>query len=123
VAAPVAVLDRVLGGRVWVVLFAVLLAGIVFLNVTLLELNGGIARTDARNADLRRGNAELRMRVARLGSTERIQRAAAASGLVPAPPGRVGYLRPRPDDASRAADALEDWPEADAHSGAETPAR
>jgi hypothetical protein len=123
VAAPVALLDRLLGGRVWVVLFAVLLAGIVFLNVSLLELNGGIARTDARNAELRRENAELRMRVARLGSTERIQRAAAAGGLVPAPPGRVGYLRPRPDDAFRAADALEDWPEVGARAGSETPPR
>ncbi|HLL86090.1 MAG TPA: hypothetical protein VK387_02130 [Thermoleophilaceae bacterium] len=102
--------DRLLRGRAWVALIAGLLAGIVFLNVSLLELNSGIARTDKRAADLRRDNAALRMRVARLGASERIQRAAAAArGFVAARPGHVGYLKHRRGDAARAARALEDW--------------
>jgi len=103
------VVDRSLRGRAWVALVGLLLTGVVFLNVSLLELNSGIARTDARAADLRRENAVLRMRVARLGSSERIQRAAAGRGFVPARPGQVGYLRPHKGDAARAARALENW--------------
>ena len=103
------VLDRLLRGRAWVALIGVLLTGIVFLNVALLELNGGIARMDAKAAELKRENAALRMRVARLGSSERIQQAAAGRGFVPSEPGKVGYLVPRWGDVARAARALEDW--------------
>lgn len=108
-ARPAVLLDRLLRGRAWVALIAVLLTGIVFLNVALLEINGSIARMDARAAALKRENADLRMRVARLGSSERIRRAAAAEGFVAAAPGDVGYLVPRADDASAAARALEGW--------------
>jgi hypothetical protein len=103
------VLDRLLRGRLWVALIALLLTGIVFLNVSLLELNSGIARSDARLADLKRENAGLRLRVAQLGASERIQAAAAARGFVPAAPGKVTYLRPSRGDAARAAQALESW--------------
>jgi hypothetical protein len=104
------VLDRLLRGRAWVVLIAVLLTGIVFLNVALLEVNGSIARMDTRAADLARENSALRMRVARLGSSERIQREAAGRGFVAVAPGRVAYLDARPGDAAAAARALERWP-------------
>lgn len=90
-------------------LIAVLLTGIVFLNVALLELNGSIARMDTRAAELKRKNADLTMRVARLGSSERIQRAAAAQGFAGAAPGAVGYLRTREHDAAAAGRALERW--------------
>lgn len=109
-ARAMLLLDRLLRGRMWVALLAVLLTGIVFLNVALLEINGSIARLDERSSELGRENAALRMRVARLGSSERIQRAAAARGFVPAQPGQVGYLVTRPGDASEAARALEQWP-------------
>ncbi|HEV2771942.1 MAG TPA: hypothetical protein VGV57_03825 [Thermoleophilaceae bacterium] len=108
-AGAPALLDGLLRGRVWVALIAVLLTGIVFLNVALLELNGGIARTDARLSELRGENAVLRLRVARLASSERIRRAAEARGFRTAPPGEVGYLGLRADDAERAARALEHW--------------
>lgn len=109
VAGAPALLDRLLRGRVWVALIAALLTGIVFLNVGLLELNGGIARTDVRVSELRGENAVLRLRVARLGSSERIRRAAEARAFRAPPPGQVGYLGLRPDDAERAARALERW--------------
>ena len=73
-----------------------LLAGIVFANVALLELNAGIARTTEKVAALKRENARLRLQAARLGSTERIQRAAADIGLVLPAPGQVRYLKARP---------------------------
>lgn len=90
--------DRLLTGRVWIVLLAVLLAGIVSANVALLEMNAGIARTTEKVADLKRVNSRLRLEAARLGSSERIQRAAADLGLVLPAPGEVRYLEARPEE-------------------------
>jgi hypothetical protein len=80
-----------------------LLVGIVFLNVRLLVLDGGIARDAERAAELKRGNATLRLRAARLGSSERIQRVAAERGLVWPAPGRTRYLLPNPSVDARLA--------------------
>jgi cell division protein FtsL len=88
--------DRLLTGRAWIVLVAGLLAGIVFANVALLEMNAGIARTSEQVSVLKRENGRLRLQAARLGSTERIQRAAADLGLVLPAPGQVRYLETRP---------------------------
>ena len=96
-------LDRLLRGRAWVWLIGTLLAGIVFLNVALLELNDGIARTTRAATALGHENARLRLEAARLGSSERIQRAARARGLVMPAPGDVRYLSPGPDDGRLAA--------------------
>ena len=90
--------DRLLTGRAWIVLVAVLLAGIVFANVALLEKNAGIARTTEQVAALKRENSRLRLQAARLGSSERIQRAAADLGLVLPAPGEVRYLEARPEE-------------------------
>jgi hypothetical protein len=106
---PGTLLDRLLRGRAWVALTAVLLVGIVFLNVNLLEINGSIARMDTHAAELKRENAALRMRIAQLGSSERIQAAAARLGFVPVEPGSVGYLTATRANAARAARALEGW--------------
>jgi cell division protein FtsL len=94
--------DRLLTGRAWIVLVAVLLAGIVFANVALLEMNAGIARTTEKVAQLKRENSRLRLEAARLGSSERIQRAAADLGLVLPAPGEVRYLEARPQDPALA---------------------
>jgi len=102
------VLDKLLRGRLWVGLVGALLVGIVFLNVSLLGINGGIAATSEQATELRRQNAELRLDVAKLGASERIQRAAEAQGFVMPAPGDVTYLEPDPEsDARRAALALE----------------
>ncbi|MFN2615589.1 MAG: hypothetical protein ABR581_00535 [Thermoleophilaceae bacterium] len=95
-ARGVGVLDALLHGRGWIGLVGVLLVGIVFFNVALLQLNRGIARTSERSAALERTNARLRLSVARLGSTERIQRVAGQRGLVMPAPGDVHYLRLHP---------------------------
>lgn len=89
-------LDRLLRGRGWVLIVGALLAGIVFLNVSVLELNRGIAQTDAKSAALERTNSDLRSRVAKLDSGERIQQLAAKKGFVLPAPGDVTYVRPRP---------------------------
>jgi cell division protein FtsL len=97
-------LDALLRGRGWIVLVGVLLVGIVFFNVDLLQLNRSIASTTSRSAKVRQENARLRLQLARLASTERIQKAAADRGLVLPAPGDVRYLRARPGlDGQRAA--------------------
>jgi cell division protein FtsB len=98
--------DRILRGPAWVVMLGALLAGIVFLNVSVLELNRGIARTDAKSADLERTNSGLRARVAKLDSGERIQQLAAARGFVMPQPGDVTYVRDRSNNARLAAQRM-----------------
>jgi cell division protein FtsL len=88
------VLDRLLRGRTWVVVIGALLAGIVFLNVSVLQLNRGIATTDSKAATLERTNSSLRERVATLNSAERIQRLAEQRGYILPQPGDVSYLKP-----------------------------
>ncbi len=101
------VLDRLLQGQLWVGLIFVLLAGIVFLNVSLLGMNRSITHTADRAAVVKRENARLRAELARLGSSERIQRVAAQAGLVFPKPGEVRYLTTAPvADARRAAKRL-----------------
>ena len=102
------VLDKLLSGRGWIGLVFVLLAGIVFFNVDLLQMNREIARTADRAAVVKAENARLRTDVARLGSSERIQQVAAQAGLVLPAPGEVRYLKAAPStDAKRAAKRID----------------
>jgi cell division protein FtsL len=98
----IAVLDRLLRGPVYIATVGILLVGIVFFNVDVLELNHGIASTDSRAAQLKRDNAALTLELAKLGSSERIQRLALDAGLVLPQPGDVRYLRAHRQDAGRA---------------------
>ena len=82
----------------------VLLAGIVFFNVDLLQMNREIAANAEKIAALKREIARHRLDVARLASSERIQESAAQLGLVLPAPGDVRYLKTRPQlDPHRAA--------------------
>lgn len=100
--------DRLLRGRAWVACVGALLAGIVFLNVSLLGLNSGIAVSADQASELRRQNADLRLEVAKLGATERIQRVAESRGFVMPAPGEVTYVDADPErDGRKAALALE----------------
>ncbi len=102
-----AVLDALLSGRGWIALVFLLLAGIVFFNVDLLQMNRDIARNAEKISALKRENARLRLDYARLGSSERIQQAAASLGLVLPAPGEVRYRKARPTlDAKRAASRI-----------------
>ncbi len=103
-----AALDKLLYGRGWIALVFVLLAGIVFFNVDLLQMNRDIATTAEKAGEVKRENAKLRTEIARLGSSERIQEVAAAAGLVLPAPGEVRYLRSNPTvDARNAAARIE----------------
>jgi len=96
-------LDALLSGRGWIALVFVLLAGIVFFNVDLLQMNRDIARNADRISAMKRENARLLLDEARLASSERIQEAAAQLGFVLPAPGEVRYLKARPTrDAGQA---------------------
>ena len=90
------VLDALLTGRIWIGLIGVLLAGIVFFNVDLLQMNRDITQMAEKATQLKRQNDRLRHDYARLASSERIQEAAAALGLVYPAAGEVRYLESKP---------------------------
>ena len=90
------ILDALLSGRGWIALVFVLLAGIVFFNVDLLQMNREIAGNAEKISTLKRQIARNRLDVARLASSERIQESAAQLGLVLPAPGDVRYLKARP---------------------------
>jgi cell division protein FtsL len=100
-------LDALLSGPGWIALVFLLLAGIVFFNVDLLQMNRDIARNSERISALKRENARLLLDQARLANSERIQEEAAGLGLVLPAPGEVRYLKARPSlDARKAAKSI-----------------
>jgi cell division protein FtsL len=105
-AAELTLLDRVVRGRLWIVLLTSALVGLVFLQVSLLKLNSGIGRAVQTSSTLERQNSVLRAEVSRLDSGERIQGAAQGLGLVMPAPGDRNYLTVRPGDARLAARAI-----------------
>lgn len=99
--------DRLLRGRAWIAFIGALLVGVVFLNVSLLEINRGITEKADKIAALKRANGQKRVEVAELASSERIQQAATDLGFLLPAPGDVTYLRATPSrDAKRAAQTI-----------------
>jgi cell division protein FtsL len=90
------ILDALLTGRGCIAVVGVLLVGIVFFNVDLLQMNRDITSMADRASQLKRENARLRIDLARLASSERIQETALGLGLVYPAPGEVRYLKSQP---------------------------
>jgi hypothetical protein len=95
--------DRLLRGRVWIWLIAIMLGGIVTMQVSMLKLNAGISHDVEVSGTLERVNADLETEVARLSAGDRIQQTATDEGMVTPPAGDVGYLRARPGTDPRLA--------------------
>ncbi|HEX2160188.1 MAG TPA: cell division protein FtsL, partial [Thermoleophilaceae bacterium] len=101
--------EALLHGPGLIAIVFVLLAGVVFANVALLQKNRQITHDAARVSELKRDNATLRREVAELGSSERIQQVAAERGLVLPAPDAVRYLRSNPrSDAVAAAKRIDE---------------
>jgi cell division protein FtsB len=80
-------------GAVWIGVIALLLAGVVALNVAVLRLNVGLDGLDQERARLRAEKAELVSRLAGELSSARIeQRARAELGLVPVKAGETRFV-------------------------------
>jgi cell division protein FtsL len=89
---------RVAGGVAWIGLVAVLLAGVVALNVAVLRLNMRLDELGRERAGLRAENAQLASRLSRAAAAGRIENLASTRlGLVPAQPDQMTYVRLRPD--------------------------
>ncbi len=81
------------GGIVWIVAVGVLLAGIVAVNVVVLQLNLQLDTLGRERAELRADNARLRSRLSSASSNARIERDAAARlGLQAADPLTLTYI-------------------------------
>jgi hypothetical protein len=85
-------LDQVVRGRVWIPLLGILLAGIVAMQVEVLKLSANTGRSLERGTALQSRNEQLRASVAQLGDDQRIERIAAAMGMVMPPPTAIKFL-------------------------------
>ena len=99
-------LDRLVRGRGWIAIVGVALIGIVFLQVSLLNLNAGISRAVTSAETLERQNATLRESIAQLDTGERISDAATEAGMVMPSAGEVTFLDARRADGRKAAAAV-----------------
>jgi len=105
-AEEVAVEHSALGvlsrGRLWVALFAVGLAGLVFLQGELRDLNSSTGASVQAITKMERQNAVLRAEISGLSSDRRIYAEAARMGFVEPPVGTSKYLKAGRGDAARA---------------------
>lgn len=86
----------VAGGAVWIVLVAILLAGIVALNVAVLRLNVQLDKLNVERTRLRGERQALASQLSLAAASPRIQGMARRQGLVPADPTQTTYVRLRP---------------------------
>jgi cell division protein FtsL len=98
-------LDRLIRGRVWIVLIAFALLGIVTLQLLVLRLNANIGRALVREAQLQRANAALSIESSELAAGERVESLTAKLGMELVPEGALRFLsiNPRADIARAAA--------------------
>jgi cell division protein FtsL len=87
---------RVFGGIVWISLVALLLTGVVALNVAVLRLNMQLDELGREGENLRAENAALASRFSSAHATTRIEELARSQlGLVPADPDDTAYVELR----------------------------
>jgi cell division protein FtsL len=83
---------RVRGGIAWIAAFAVVLTGVVALNVVVLQVNMRVSRLDKAQIELQAQNAALASQVSSAASAQRIEQAAHRLGYVPAPATDTSYI-------------------------------
>ncbi|HUN79711.1 MAG TPA: hypothetical protein VMU32_12360 [Solirubrobacteraceae bacterium] len=104
---PHRLLDRLIRGRAWIGIIAFALIGIVAMQLWIVKLGYGIGRAVEHEGLLRRENSALSIANDQLSSGERVERLAAAKGMVEAAPGALHFDAVRPGlDARLAAAAL-----------------
>jgi cell division protein FtsL len=83
---------RLRGGIFWISAFALLLVGVVALNVAVLRVNMAVNRLNQQQLELQAQNATLASQVSSAGSSLRIEQTARRLGLAPAPAADTSYL-------------------------------
>jgi cell division protein FtsL len=96
-AAPVrsrrrATQRRVRGHIVWMILFALLLFGVVFLNVAVLRAHVAVTHLDQKRTQLQNENEALASQLSAASSAPKIEGAARKLGLVQASAAATSYL-------------------------------
>ena len=77
----------------WIVISAVLLAGVVFVNLAVLRLNLSLDHATQERTNLRATNASLQSELSAALASPRIQaQARRQDGLAPADPSTIGYV-------------------------------
>jgi hypothetical protein len=91
--APARARPRLLGGVVWIVALALLLGGIVALNVAVLQLNVRLDRAAETKEELRAANDALSAQLSSAGAAPQVAIVAERKlGLVPASPDQTTYV-------------------------------
>ena len=83
---------RVRGHIVWMILFALLLSGVVAVNVAVLRAHVAVSQLDQERAQLQARNQALASDLSAASSAPRIEAAARRMGFVPAPAADMSYL-------------------------------
>jgi cell division protein FtsB len=83
---------RVRAHIVWMILFAILLAGVVAVNVAVLRAHVAVSHLDQERAQLQAQNQALASRLSAVNSAPRIEAAARRLGMVPAPAANTSYF-------------------------------
>jgi hypothetical protein len=83
---------RVRGHIVWMILFALLLFGVVAVNVAVLRAHVAVSRLDQKRARLQARNQALAYKLSAASAAPRIEAAALRLGLVQAPGPDMSYL-------------------------------
>jgi cell division protein FtsL len=86
---------RVAGGAIWIVIGAILLAGVVALNVAVLQLNLRLDDLARQRTKLHDENAELQSEISSAAANAKIQQAA-LHGLGVVPADSATYVRIAP---------------------------
>jgi len=83
---------RITAGIVWISAFALLLAGVVAVNVAVLRANVAVNKLDQQQVELQAQNAALASQVSSSIASIRIEQAARRFGLVPAAASDTSYI-------------------------------
>ncbi len=83
---------RLRGGIFWISAFALLLVGVVALNVAVLRTNMAVQNLNQQQLELQAQNATLASQVSSAGSSLRIEQVARRLGLTPAQALDTSYL-------------------------------
>lgn len=83
---------RLTGGIVWISVFALLLAGVVAVNVAVLRVNVDLTKLDKQELQLQAQNATLASQVSSAGASLKIEATARRLGLVPASATDTSYI-------------------------------
>jgi cell division protein FtsL len=83
---------RLRGGILWIALFALLLTGVVAVNVAVLRAHVAVNQLDKQQLQLQQENSTLAAQVSSAGASQRIEQIAYRFGLRPAPGADTSYI-------------------------------